>query len=84
MALEVAAGLLPGASARDHERTLPVTELDELSSSGLLGISVPRSFGGAGVSIETLVTIFQILSAADPAIRQLPQNHYAFVEASGS
>jgi SfnB family sulfur acquisition oxidoreductase len=80
VAREVAARLLPGASARDRERTVPVTELDELSRSGLLGISVPRSFGGAGVCIETLVTVFQILSAADPAIGQLPQNHFAFVE----
>ena len=80
VAREVAARLLPGASARDRERTFPVAELDELSRSGLLGISVPRSFGGAGVSVETLVTIFQLLSAADPAIGQLPQNHFAFVE----
>lgn len=80
VAREVAARLLPGASARDRERTLPVAELDELSRSGLTGISVPRSFGGAGVSIETLVTVFQILSAADPAIGQLPQNHFAFVD----
>ena len=80
VARELAARLLPGASARDRERTLPVSELDELSRSGLLGISVPRSFGGAGVCVETLVTVFQILSAADPAIGQLPQNHFAFVE----
>ena len=80
VAREVAARLLPGASARDRERTLPAAELDELSRSGLMGISVPRSFGGAGVSTETLVTVFQILSAADPAIGQLPQNHFAFVD----
>jgi SfnB family sulfur acquisition oxidoreductase len=81
VAREVAAHLLPGASARDRERTLPAAELDELSRSGLMGISVPRSFGGAGVSTETLVTVFQLLSAADPAIGQLPQNHFAFVDA---
>jgi len=81
VAQELAARLAPGASARDRERRLPLGELDELSRSGLLAITVPRAFGGAEVSCETLVTVFQILSAADPAIGQLPQNHFVFAEA---
>lgn len=81
VAHEVARSLAPGASARDRERTVPTAELDELSASGLFGITVPRAYGGADVSTETLVTVFQILSAADAAIGQLPQNHFVFVEA---
>lgn len=78
---ELARTLAPGASARDRDRRLPLRELDEISAAGLFGVTVPRAFGGAEVSTETLATIFQILSAADPAIGQLPQNHFVFVDA---
>jgi SfnB family sulfur acquisition oxidoreductase len=77
----VAGQLAPGASARDRERQLPGPELDTLSSSGLLAVTVPRTYGGADVSFETVGKIFQILSAADPAIGQLPQNHFVFLDA---
>jgi SfnB family sulfur acquisition oxidoreductase len=77
----VAAELAPGASARDRGRVLPTAEMDLLSASGLLGVTVPRSYGGAEVSVETLTEVFQILSAADSAIGQLPQNHFVFVDA---
>src|SRR5260221_131300 len=75
VAYEIARQLAPGASERDRERRLPGPELDPLSSSGLLAVTVPRSHGGADVSFETVGRIFQILSTADPAIGQLPQNH---------
>lgn len=81
IAREIGRQLLPGASERDRERRLPEAEMDLLSASGLLGITVPRRYGGAAVSIETLTRVFTILSAADAAIGQLPQNHFLFVEA---
>lgn len=77
----VAAQLAPGAADRDRRRTLPTAEMNLLSASGLLGITVPRVFGGAEVSIATLTEVFQIISAADSAIGQLPQNHFVFAEA---
>jgi SfnB family sulfur acquisition oxidoreductase len=77
----VAAQLLQGAAERDRERRLPRNEMELLSASGLLGITVPRAYGGADVSVETLTRIFVILSAADAAIGQLPQNHFVFVQA---
>lgn len=81
VAYELAARFAIDASARDREPKVPVQELDALSRSGLLAISVPRAYGGADVSFETLAKVFQILSAADPAIGQLPQNHFVFVDA---
>ena len=42
---------------------------------------MPRAYGGADVSTETLANVFRILSAADAAIGQLPQNHFVFVDA---
>jgi SfnB family sulfur acquisition oxidoreductase len=65
-----------GAAERDRHRTLPWKELDQYSASGLGGITVPRSHGGAQVSHVTLAEVFRILSAADPALGQLPQNQF--------
>ncbi len=68
------------AGQRDAERRLPWEELTRFSASGLGGITVPRKFGGAGVSYRTLVQVFRILNAADSSLGQIPQNHYAVLE----
>jgi SfnB family sulfur acquisition oxidoreductase len=81
VAHEVAEQLLPGASERDRTRAIPFDEMELLSASGLLGITVPASHGGADVSFATVSEVFRIISAADAAIGQLPQNHFFFVEA---
>lgn len=52
-----------------------------LSASGLLGVTVPRAYGGADVSFETIAKILQLISAADPAIGQLTQKHFLFADA---
>jgi SfnB family sulfur acquisition oxidoreductase len=69
----------PGAAGRDATATRPWAEVRDLASSGLLGLTVPRSHGGPEVSTRTLVDVFRIISAADPAIGQIPQNHFVFV-----
>jgi SfnB family sulfur acquisition oxidoreductase len=72
--------LLDGAV--DHrERRLPAKELDRFSGSGLWAITVPKAYGGAGVSFATLAEVIAIISAADPNLGQLPQNHLAAVDA---
>lgn len=71
---------VPDAALRDRERRLPWAELDALSASGLLAITVPRAFGGAGVSTGTLAEVIAILAAADGSIGQIPQNHYYALE----
>jgi SfnB family sulfur acquisition oxidoreductase len=77
----LAAELAPGAAERDRERQLPYAELDRYSASGLLGITVPREYGGAGVAAATLAEVTAIISAADGSIGQIPQNHFFVVEA---
>jgi SfnB family sulfur acquisition oxidoreductase len=81
VARELAGTLAVEASARDRERRRPVAELELLSARGLLAITVPRPYGGADVSAETLARVFQILAAADPAVAQLPQSHFVFIQA---
>ncbi|MEV5666108.1 SfnB family sulfur acquisition oxidoreductase [Streptomyces flaveolus] len=82
-ALKVAAALAEdfraGAAARDAERRLPRAELDRLSRSGLLAVTVPAEHGGADVSAATLAEIFRLLAAADASIAQIPQSHFAYV-----
>lgn len=68
------------AAERDRHRRLPVAELDRFSQSGLWAVTVPKAYGGAGVSFATLAEIIKIVSAADPSIGQLPQNHFAALD----
>lgn len=68
------------ASKRDHERRLPLQEIQQYSASGLWGITVPRQFGGAAVSYKTLAEVVKIISSADSSLGQIAQNHWAFVE----
>ncbi|XAH24353.1 SfnB family sulfur acquisition oxidoreductase [Xylophilus sp. GW821-FHT01B05] len=75
----LAATFAVGASQRDRERRLPWDELHLWSESGLGGITVPREHGGADVSYATLAEVFVILCAADPALGQIPQNHFGLL-----
>jgi SfnB family sulfur acquisition oxidoreductase len=69
-----------GASERDRERRLPVAAIELLSSEGLLAITVPEQFGGAGVSAETLARVVSLLASADPNVAQIPQSHFVYLE----
>ncbi|MGN8079282.1 SfnB family sulfur acquisition oxidoreductase [Variovorax sp. 22077] len=77
----LAAQLIVGASERDRLRRWPVEEIDAYSQSGLWAINVPKAFGGAEVSYATLAEVIAIISAADPSLGQITQNHLGFVAA---
>ncbi|MCG5214798.1 SfnB family sulfur acquisition oxidoreductase [Streptosporangium sp. KLBMP 9127] len=81
VARSLARGFAEGAARRDAERVLPAAEVEALSASGLLAITVPRAYGGAGVRTATLGAVIRELSAADGSIGQIPQNHFWYVEA---
>lgn len=68
------------SATRDRERRLPYEELQAFSRSGLWGISVPKAYGGAGVSNVTLAEVIRIVSAADASLGQIPQNHFYALE----
>ncbi|WP_429461884.1 SfnB family sulfur acquisition oxidoreductase [Paraburkholderia sp. JPY465] len=70
----------PDAALRDRERRLPWTELDAYVGSGLWTITVPREFGGPGVSSGTVAGTIATIAAADGSIGQIPQNHYYALE----
>ncbi|MGU3541255.1 acyl-CoA dehydrogenase family protein, partial [Methylobacterium sp. A54F] len=81
VAERLAAAFREGASERDRAGRRPAEELDAFSQSGLWSINVPRSFGGPGVSYRTLARVTAIISAADPSIGQIAQNHLGIVAA---
>ena len=62
------------AAKRDRQRQLPWSQIEAFTQSGLGGITIPREFGGPQVSYVTLAEVFAIISAADPALGQIPQN----------
>jgi alkylation response protein AidB-like acyl-CoA dehydrogenase len=72
--------LAPGSAERDRERRLPHSELELFSRSGLWSISVPKAFGGAGVSSVTLAKVIARISHADGSLGQIPQNHFYALE----
>src|ERR1700684_2723048 len=53
------------AAERDRIRRLPAAELDRFSGSGLWAVTIPKIYGGPGVSNVTLDEIIKIISAAD-------------------
>ena len=62
------------AAKRDRQRQLPWSQIEAFTQSGLGSITIPREFGGPQVSYVTLAEVFAIISAADPALGQIPQN----------
>ncbi len=81
IATRLAERFAAGASARDRNRERPLAELDAFSQSGLWSINVPKAFGGPELSYVTLAKVIEIISAADPSLGQIPQNHLGVVAA---
>ncbi|WP_374457393.1 SfnB family sulfur acquisition oxidoreductase [Nocardioides sp.] len=81
VATEIAADLAATSPERDRDRVLPEGELDRLSASGLLAITVPGEHGGADLPTEVLVEVFRILAAGDPSVAQVPHSHFVYVNA---
>ncbi|MDQ0791593.1 SfnB family sulfur acquisition oxidoreductase [Streptomyces sp. B1I3] len=79
VASELATEFRKGAAERDAGRRLPHSEVDRLSASGLLAVTVPAEHGGADVGAGTLAEVFRLLAAADASLAQIPQNHFVYV-----
>jgi alkylation response protein AidB-like acyl-CoA dehydrogenase len=80
VAREFADSVAGGAIERDRSGAGPARELAALDASGLLGITVPRRYGGADVSAPVLAEVVRVIAAADPAIAQLAQSHFLLVD----
>ncbi|GAB2881879.1 SfnB family sulfur acquisition oxidoreductase [Streptomyces mayteni] len=79
VAAELADAFRVGAAERDARRQPPREEVDRLSASGLLAVTVPAEYGGADVGAGTLAEIFRLLATADASLAQIPQSHFVYV-----
>lgn len=79
-ARDVAAVAREHAARRDQQRKLPWAEIELFTRSGLGSISVPKAHGGPDVSFETVAEVFRLISAADPALGQVPQNQFGMLQ----
>ncbi|WP_079230414.1 SfnB family sulfur acquisition oxidoreductase [Pseudomonas putida] len=77
---QIAQQLKRDSALRDRERRLPHAELELFTRSGLWAISVPKAFGGAGVSNVTLAQVIARIAQADASLGQIPQNHFYALE----
>ena len=80
VARELAAHFKRESVVRDRERRLSHDELELFSRTGLWGITVPKAYGGAGVSNVTLAQVVALIAAADASLGQIPQNHFYALE----
>jgi SfnB family sulfur acquisition oxidoreductase len=71
---------LADAGVRDKHRRLPFDEVDVFSQSGLWGVTIPKEYGGAGVSQTTLAKIFTLLASADASLAQMPQSSFEIID----
>jgi SfnB family sulfur acquisition oxidoreductase len=75
-----AESIAPNVIERDRSGAVPATELAEFDASGLLAITVPRTYGGTDASMVTLAEVIRAVAAVDPAIAQVPQSHFLMVD----
>ncbi len=76
-----AASLVSGVIERDRAGVVPWADLAALDASGLLAITVPAAHGGPELSPVVLAEVIRTIAAVDPAIAQVPQAHFLFVDA---
>jgi SfnB family sulfur acquisition oxidoreductase len=79
VARELALIFAEGAAERDRDRVVPYRQVEDLSRTGLLAITIPHSYGGSDVSPSTLAEVIRILAAADPNVAQIPHSHFVYL-----
>ncbi|GII58601.1 SfnB family sulfur acquisition oxidoreductase [Planotetraspora thailandica] len=79
VAAELSERFARDAAERDASRRLPREELDQLSASGLLAVTVPTQYGGADVGAQTVAEVVRLLATGDPNIAQIPQSHFVYI-----
>ena len=55
----------------DEEETLPEDVIRAFASAGLLGITIPKAYGGAGLSNSGYARVFGAVAAVDPSLAVL-------------
>lgn len=79
MAHELACQFAKGAANRDAHRALPFQQVQQLSASGLLAITVPAEYGGADLQPSVVANVIREIASADPNIAQIPQSRFVYL-----
>lgn len=74
------ARIAEGAAARDRDRELPFSLVDELKREKFGALRLPRALGGTGASVRELFDVLIDLSAADSNVTQALRAHFFVVE----
>jgi alkylation response protein AidB-like acyl-CoA dehydrogenase len=73
---EIADGVLAGAaSANDKAGRFSTEAVEALGGAGLLGMTVPMKFGGAGLGPRTFAAVAATLAEADASVAMVYQMH---------
>ncbi|AOA57942.1 SfnB family sulfur acquisition oxidoreductase [Acinetobacter larvae] len=64
---------------RDQNGILPFDIMRQWSLKGLGAIRIPKQYGGAFVSNQSLAKIFKIIAKADASVGQIPQNQFGLL-----
>ncbi len=65
------AEIAPHAARRDEEGTFPRATLAEMGALGLLGVTTPERYGGAGLDMAAYVVFLEEIAAADASLATL-------------
>src|ERR1039458_5777924 len=75
-----AGSIASGGIERDRAGAGADAQPAALDASGLLGITVPAAHFGPDLSPVVLAEVIRTIAAVDPAIAQVPQAHFLFVD----
>ncbi|WP_425995008.1 acyl-CoA dehydrogenase family protein [Afipia sp. DC4300-2b1] len=64
------------AARNDRVGRIPREQLDDIASSGILALTVPRVAGGAGANVEQTVDVLRRLGRADPSAALILSMHF--------
>lgn len=76
-----AAAIAPGAADRDRAGGHPADILAEFDRTGLAGIIVPSSLGGAGAGLGIVAQVIRAIAKADASVAQSVQPHFVVLKA---
>jgi alkylation response protein AidB-like acyl-CoA dehydrogenase len=82
VATELAEKLSADVLERDRANQPPFAEVDLFRQSGLLGLRVPTTCGGAGQDLATTFDVLRTLARVDGSIAHLLGYHYNFLVGS--
>jgi isovaleryl-CoA dehydrogenase len=71
----------PGAAEVDASGKFPVAQVEALGAAGILGLTIPREYGGGGAGLREAADVVRELGAACASTAMIVTMHYSAVAA---